>query len=194
MQAGGMTSRVEKYLARLDRLSGGREPRFFPVESTRQGLRGVTAIVYDDLPRGLLTTFTYGVSLATHPDWRHCSPELCLSVRSEDEIWAHAAGFLAEQLRGTCPFGPGDTVDFGERIVPESAMTGFCVFEPVAFAREDCSAIDVGVPGHEGHDVIAVQGLYPIHEVERQFINAYGIDVFRQQVWEPFDVLRAPAV
>ncbi|MFJ3339373.1 hypothetical protein [Streptomyces sp. NPDC086766] len=44
------------------------EPRFFPVESTKQGLRGVTEIVYDNLPDGLLTTLTYGLSLAEHPD------------------------------------------------------------------------------------------------------------------------------
>ncbi|WP_199922706.1 helix-turn-helix domain-containing protein [Streptomyces sp. NRRL S-87] len=73
-----MASRVEKYLAHLDRLSGGREPRFFPVESTKQGLRGVTEIVYDNLPDGLLTALTYGLSLAEHPDWQHGSPELCL--------------------------------------------------------------------------------------------------------------------
>ncbi|MFF9090759.1 hypothetical protein ACF1BE_31115 [Streptomyces sp. NPDC014991] len=47
-----MASRVEKYLARLDRISGRKEPRFFPVESTKQGLRGVTEIVYDSLPDG----------------------------------------------------------------------------------------------------------------------------------------------
>ncbi|MFJ5725717.1 hypothetical protein [Streptomyces sp. NPDC093149] len=98
VQARHMASRVEKYLAHLDRLSGGRRPR-----STKQGLRGVTEIVYDNLPDGLLTALTYGLSLAERPDWQHGSPELCLSVSSTNVIWTHAAGFLAEQLRGTCP-------------------------------------------------------------------------------------------
>ncbi|MFD7481046.1 hypothetical protein ACFV8Z_55790 [Streptomyces sp. NPDC059837] len=75
----------------------------------------MTEIVYDDLPDGLLTTLTYGLSLAEHPDWQHGSPELCLSVNSTNVIWAHAVGFLAEQLRGTCPFSYGSTINFGER-------------------------------------------------------------------------------
>ncbi|WP_329112223.1 suppressor of fused domain protein [Streptomyces sp. NBC_01353] len=189
-----MASRIEKYLAHLDRLSGGREPRFFPVESTKQGLRGVTEIVYDDLPDGLLTTLTYGLSLAEHPDWQQGSPELCLSVNSTNVIWAHAVGFLAEQLRGTCPFSYGSTINFGERIVPESEMTAFCVFAPIVLDRDDYLGIDVGVPGHEGHDVINVQGMYPIHEVERQFINEHGLEAFWKSDWEPTDVLRRPAI
>ncbi|MGW4698890.1 hypothetical protein [Streptomyces sp. NPDC004285] len=44
-------------------------------------------------------------------------------MNSTNVIWAHAVGFLAEQLRGTCPFSYGSTIDFGERIVPESEMT-----------------------------------------------------------------------
>ncbi|MCX5402369.1 suppressor of fused domain protein [Streptomyces sp. NBC_00102] len=189
-----MASRVEKYLAHLDRLSGTREPGFFPVESTKQGLRGVTEIVYDNLPDGLLTALTYGLSLAEHPDWQHGSPELCLSVNSTNVIWAHAVGFLAEQLRGTCPFSYGGTINFGERIVPESEMTAFCVFAPLVLDREDYLGIDVGIPGHEGHDVINIQGMYPIHEVERQFINEYGLEAFWKSDWEPTNVLRRPAI
>ncbi|MGW1185147.1 suppressor of fused domain protein [Streptomyces drozdowiczii] len=189
-----MASRVEKYLAHLDRLSGGREPRFFPVESTKQGLQGVTEIVYDNLPDGLLTALTYGLSLAEHPDWQLGSPELCLSVNSANVIWAHAVGFLAEQLRGTCPFGYGSTINFGERIVPESEMTAFCVSAPLVLDRGDCLGIDVGPAGHESHDVINIQGMYPIHEVERQFINEYGLEAFWKRDWEPANVLRRPAI
>ena len=64
-------SRVERYLAHLDRVSGGIEPRFTRVASTRPGLRGVTVISYDGVPEpGMLTAITYGVSLAEHPEWR----------------------------------------------------------------------------------------------------------------------------
>ncbi|CAL9327449.1 suppressor of fused domain protein [Streptomyces sp. enrichment culture] len=141
----------------------------------------MTKIVYDNLPDGLLTALTYGLSLAEHPDWRDGSPELCLSVNSTNVIWAHAVGFLAEQLRGTCPFSYGSTIDFGERIVPESEMTAFCVFAPLVLDRDDYLGIDVGIPGHEGHDVINIQGMYPIHEVERQFINEYGLEAFSEE-------------
>ncbi|MFC8593109.1 hypothetical protein [Streptomyces atroolivaceus] len=67
----------------------------------------MTEIVYDNLPDGPFTALTYGLPLAEHPDWQHGSPELCLSVNSTNVIWAHAVGFLAEQLRGTCPFSYG---------------------------------------------------------------------------------------
>ncbi|MFJ1756378.1 suppressor of fused domain protein [Kitasatospora sp. NPDC088134] len=189
-----MASRIEKYLAHLDRLSGGREPRFFPVHSTRPGLPGVTEIVYDDLPAGLLTAFTYGLSAAEHPDRPDGAPELCLSVNSTDVIWAHAVGHLAEQLRGTCPFVHGSTINFGERIAPGSEMTAFCVLEPPHLDRADRLGIDVGPPGHEGHDLIDIRGLQPIHEIERQFIAEHGFEAFRRTGWDPTDVLRRPAV
>ena len=189
-----MQSRVEKFLGHLDRLSGGVEPLFFPVESTKPGLRGVTTIAYRNLPDDLLTALTYGLSLAEHEQWRHGSPELCMSVRSEDLIWAHALGFLAETYRGDCPFAYGNTINFGEKIAAESEMTAFVVFAPAVLDREDYVGIDVGVPGHEGHDVVNIQGVYPIHEVERQFIIEAGLEAFWKLGWDPYDVRRSPAV
>jgi hypothetical protein len=86
-----MPSRVENYLAHLDRLSDGIEPTFRRVESTKPGLQSVTVMIYKDLPEpGHLTALTYGLSLAEHPDWRSGSPELCTSVRSTDIAWALA--------------------------------------------------------------------------------------------------------
>jgi hypothetical protein len=37
-------TRVERFLAHLDMLARGREPEFWPVNSTRSGVPGVTAI------------------------------------------------------------------------------------------------------------------------------------------------------
>ncbi|MGW1409735.1 hypothetical protein [Streptomyces sp. NPDC002403] len=37
--------------------------------------------------------------------------------------------------------------------------------------RDDYAGIDVGIAGHEGHDVIDIAGLCAVHEVERQFID-----------------------
>ncbi|MFE2972939.1 hypothetical protein ACFXKC_57455 [Streptomyces sp. NPDC059340] len=77
---------------------------------------------------------------------------------------------------------------------PESEMTAFCVFAPIVLDRDDYLGIGVGVPEHEGHDVINIQGMYPIHEIERQFINEHGLEAFWKSAWEPTDVLRRPAV
>jgi hypothetical protein len=57
------------------------EPRFFPIESTHEGLKGITAIRYADAPEpGMLTAITFGVSLGRHPDWRLGRPDLCITV------------------------------------------------------------------------------------------------------------------
>ena len=110
-------SRAERYLAHLDRVSGGLEPRFTRVASTRPGLHGVTVISYEGVPEpGMLTALTYGVSLATHPEWRLGKPELALSVRSLDPAWGYVLGHVAETLRCECPFAYGDTINLGEPV------------------------------------------------------------------------------
>ncbi|MEU4717925.1 suppressor of fused domain protein [Micromonospora purpureochromogenes] len=188
-----MASRVENYLAHLDRLSGGVEPRFLPVDSTKDDLKGVTVIVYRHLPDDLATALTYGVSLAEHPDWKLGSPELCISVRSDDDRWVWAAGHLAEGLRGSCPFSYGNTISFGERISTESDMTAFVVGPPSVIEAAD-RRVDVGGPGHEGHDIIHLVGMYPIYEAERQYVRDHGIESFWNLDWDRHDVRRCPAV
>ncbi|GAA1983854.1 suppressor of fused domain protein [Kitasatospora viridis] len=186
---------MEKFFAHLERVTAEAEPRFLPTPSSRPGLPGVTSVVYRGLPEpGMLTAVTYGLSLAEHAAWRHGRPELCLSVSSPDEGWAHALGFVAERMRGVCPFSYGDVVDLGERICGESPMTAFVVFAPAVLAKEDCLRIDVSAPGHTGPDLVNVQGVYPIHEVERQYVAERGFGALWQHEWDPYDVQRPPVV
>jgi hypothetical protein len=183
-------TRIERFLAHLDRLSGGVEPRFIPVESTHPGLPGVTVIVYDDLPEpGMITGITYGLSLASHPEWRLGKPELCISVRSSDLSWPLAVGHIAEIQRGTNPFHYGDTINSGEQITAESAMTAFVIFAPAVLGRADYTDIDVGeaLP-------INIIGLYPIHDAERRYIHQYGLKRFWGLGWDPYDMQRAAVV
>lgn len=188
-----MPSRAENYLADLDRLSGGVEPRFLPVESTHEGLKGVTVIAYENLPDGVNTALTYGLSLASHPDWRHGRPELCISVSSDDDSWPYVVGHIAERLRGSCPFSYGNTINFGQAVTAESELTSFVVFAPIVLDRDDCR-IDVSPAGHEGHDIIYLKGIYPIHEVEQRYITDHGFEAFWALDWDPYDVTRPPAV
>ena len=182
-------TRVELFLAHLDRLSGGVEPQFLRIESTHAGLKSMTAITYLNLPEpGLLTSVTYGVSLAQHSEWRLGKPELAICVRSSDVVWARAMGFIAEQLRGDCPFSYGDTLNFGEPISNDSAMDAFAIFAPLAIEPDDVK-VDVGdkLP-------IFIAGCYPIHCSERRYILEKGLEAFWKLDWDPYDVSRPPVV
>jgi len=182
-----MTTPVDRYLAHLDEISGGLEPEFQPIESTTE-LPRVTTVIYRDVPeQGHITGMTYGLSLAEHPDWRAHRPELCISVASGDISWPLAAGYMAESLRGTCPFNYGDVIDFGE-ITPESKMSAFVVFAPAILDPEYYEDIDIGPTK------IDIAGLYPIHASEREFIQEHGLDEFWRLEWDPYDVTRPPAV
>ncbi|HSA49671.1 MAG TPA: suppressor of fused domain protein [Yinghuangia sp.] len=190
-----MPSRVHAYSAHIDRLVGDAEPEVFVAPSTRHDVPGVTALRFAGLPRrGMATSITYGVSLVRHRSWEHGTAELCMCVRSSDAIWSRVLGYLGEQLRGVCPFTYGNTIDFGERIASDTRMTAFFVHASTVIEREDAIGIDVSEPSLSGTDLITIQGMYPIHEIERQFINERGLDAFWNQVWDTYDVSRPPAV
>lgn len=179
--------RVAKYLAHLDGLSGGVEPKFWPIESTWPGHPGVTAIGYQDMPEdGLFLGLTYGLSLAHQDEWQHGKPELSICVKSDDPTWVLAIAHLAEQLRHDCPFGYGDTINFGEPVVSGSQLDGFVVFAPIALDAAD-ACVDVG----DDHP-IPIAGMYPTYASERQFIAQHGLEAFWKLDWDPYDVTRLP--
>jgi hypothetical protein len=185
-----MASRAERYLAHLDRLSGGLEPRFHQIPSTHPGQKAVTVVVYRDLPEnGFITGLTYGLSLAEHPEWRVGKPELMISVRSADISWALAIGTFAEEWRGEQPFIYGSTMNHGEPVCAESQMSAFVVFAPAVLDKTDYLDIDVG-----DEKRINISGCYPIYESERKFIHQNGLEAFWKLDWDPFDVQRPPAV
>lgn len=185
--------RANNYSAHLDRLTGEEKPVVFRVDSTRPELPPVTVLWYPDLPEdGLATAFTYGVSLVEHPEWVGGSAELSLCVRSLDTAWPRALGLLGEQLRGVCPFAYGNTINFGEAIAPDTEMTAFFVFASTVVEREDAVGVDIGEPDRE--DLVTIQALYPIHDVERRFIDERGLDPFWYGEWDTYDVSRPPAV
>lgn len=102
----------EKYLAHLDRIFQT-EPEYFIEKSEKDGIAGVTTMVYKDISeKGMITGITYGLSLGNHQDWKFGRPELIISVDSEDISFAKVAGFLANKLRGNCPFSYSNTINF----------------------------------------------------------------------------------
>jgi hypothetical protein len=182
-----MPTRVERYLEHLDRLSGGVEPKFFPIGSHDSG-PSVMSIVYNDLPEpGLLTSLTYGLSLAEHEEWTLGRPELCISIRSNDATWGQAVGYMASTLAGDCPFCYGDTINFGEPIAPGTRLSAFVVFAPLVLDKVDYLNVL-----REPADVINVAGMYPIHDSECEFIHEEGLEAFWKLDWDLYDPLRDP--
>ncbi len=190
MKPAALPDRAERYLDRVTKLAGGREPRIHPVESTQPGQKRVFAFCLQDTPEpGLITGFTYGLSLARHPLWRFGRPELAITVESADIGWPIAVAIAAERLRGECPFEFGNTINVGATITENTQMTGFAIFAPVFPDEKDNCTIDVGddLP-------VILTGCYPIHRSEMDFITEHGLEEFWHLVWDPFDTRRPAAV
>ncbi|WP_040559437.1 suppressor of fused domain protein [Kordia algicida OT-1] len=164
---------VEKFMAHLDRIFQT-EPEYYKEESETDGIAGVTSIVYKDIPeKGMITGITYGLSLVSHPEWKFGRPELIITVDSKDASWAQVAGYLANSLRGDCPFSYSNTINFREKISDESEMDAFLVFAPSILDKKDFANIDIGL-----NYKINIAGLYPIYASEMKYIEKNGLEKF----------------
>jgi len=165
------------------------EPLFYRNESLTQGIPGVSTLVFKDFPeKGLITGLTYGLSLVKHPDWKNGRGELCICVESESLDWAQVAGYIANKLRGNCPFSYGNTINFGQPISNDSEMDAFLVFAPGIFEdQKDYLDIDIGCEYK-----INVAALYPIYSEEIKVISEIGLEKFwHHPDFDMFDVNRA---
>ncbi len=147
-------------------------------------------MVYRDIPEAdHVTGVTYGLSEVAHPSWRSGRPELMISVQSRDIAWPLAVAEMAKQLRGECPFGYGDVIDFGGKISEESEMSAFLVFMPTILAPHAALGIDVGA-----EQPVNIAGMYPIYDSELAQLSAMGFEKFwKHPNFDRYDVHR-PAV
>lgn len=176
----------ERYLRHLKRIFR-REPRYYLEESLIPGLPGVTTFVYKDVPeKGYITGITYGLSLADHPDWQHGRPELCISVKSTSLEWARVAGYIANNLRGSCPFSYGQTINFKQKVSNDSDMDAFFIFAPSALDRADHADIDIGLEYK-----INIVGLYPMYSEELKVYEEMGLkDFWHHKKFDNYSVTR----
>lgn len=179
--------RLEKFLERLDAIFKV-EPEFFPLESKLAGVPNLACMVYRDIPEvDHITGVTYGLSEVTHPSWRLGKPELIISVQSTDLAWPLAVAELANQLRGVCPFGYGDVIDFGGRISEESELSAFFVYTPSILAPNAALRIDVGAA-----EPVNLAGMLPIYASERALLSELGLQQFCEQPnFDRYDVRRS---
>ena len=175
-------------MSHLDRIFQT-EPEYFKEKSETDGIAGVTSIVYKDIPeKGMITGITYGLSLGNHPDWKFGRPELIITVDSKDASWAQVAGYLANSLRGNCPFSYSNTINFREKISDESEMDAFLVFAPSILDKKDFADIDIGLDYK-----INIAGLYPIYASEMELIEKNGLEKFwKHPDFDMYNVNRKP--
>ena len=151
-------------LNHFDRIAGS-EPNFHTI-SPDGASPAMHVALYSGFPEpGAVTGFTIGLS-HFHPS-QGGHKELTISMRSTEIEWALACGFTAYQLRETCPFNCGDTVNFHEKISASSGMNGFLVTHPAHIATNDAT-VDLGFRKVE------LVELVPLYEQERLWILAGG--------------------
>ncbi len=179
--------RLSKFLEHLDAIFRT-EPEFFPFESKIPGSANLACMVYRDIPEAdHVTGVTYGLSEVVHPSWRSARPELIISLQSTDIAWPLAVAEMANRLRGQCPFGYGDIIDFGGKISEESEMSAFLVFTPSILGPNTALGIDVGA-----EQPINIAGMYPIYGSECALITKMGLEQFwKHPNFDRYDVHRA---
>ena len=121
----------------------------------------------------MITCITYGLSLENHPDWKFGRPELIITIDSKDMSWAQVVGYLANNLRGDCPFSYSNTINFREKISSDSEMDAFLVFAPAILDKKDFANIDIGL-----NYKVNIVGLYPIYSSEIEYIEKNGLEKF----------------
>ena len=181
----------DDFIHRLKRLSGSRKIRkdaavFYEhiaglfgkeddirrIESTKPGLPAVHCFFYKDMPEpGALTMVTYGISEATHPDWKQGRPELVVSLDSEDMAWGMAAAYMAEAARGEFAFAYGQVLNFDQSISEESPMSAFFLFAP-SFLSGEQAKLTLSTK------TVFLYGAYPLHPGETEFIERVGLEKF----------------
>ncbi|MBX7225570.1 MAG: suppressor of fused domain protein [Chitinophagales bacterium] len=164
---------IEKYLEHLDRIFQT-APEFYKNDSLIDDIPGVSSIVYKDIPeKGYTTALTYGLSLVRHENWKFGRPELCISVESSNLDWGQVVGFIANKLRGDCPFSYGQTINFRQQISSDSEMDAFFIFAPSTLEKDDYLNIDIGTDYK-----INIAGLYPMYSDELEVFEKIGLQEF----------------
>jgi hypothetical protein len=175
---------IELYANRLDEVVGLEGQYTLITEKDERP--SVWTVSYADIPEpGMLTAFTYGLSAAEHPDWKHGRPELVVSVNSDDRNWALAVGHVARIYRDESSFSYGTVLAVGDRPSDQSAMSAFFLFAPLVLDQSQARLI---LPDR----VINFVQAYPIYEREVELVRQMGpTDFFRSPGVDWFDIRRA---
>ena len=176
---------AEIFLDHLVSITGRQEDAIREVRSHHPGMPPVAVFVYEHWPvSGFITAFTFGLSLASHPDWKFGRPELMISMESLDPSWPFAIGYLASTLRGDCPFSYGNTVNLRSKMSEGSDMDAVLIFAPPHLTREQKAVKMNAFTCH-------IAGVYPMYSSELPLYEEIGLESFwHHPGWDPLNERR----
>ncbi len=169
-----LKSPLEHYRSHLEEIFQD-TASIFREKSVKKKLPFVYTVVFAGNENRPLTSFSYGLSFASHPD-QHNKIELLLQMNSDDMSWAHVVGYLANQLRGDCPFHTGEIIRLGQKVSETSELNAFVVINPDSALFSDRIK-----DGRKSAGVQLVE-LLPIYEQEVLTIQKIGLENFIERV------------
>ncbi|GAB2842479.1 hypothetical protein GCM10027176_52980 [Actinoallomurus bryophytorum] len=119
-----------------------------------------------------ISGFTYGLSLVPHPEWHLGSPELFISMDSDNSDWVLAAGYVASAWRGKERYSAGDVFDLGDPISPDESEMSVLLLFLVTDLEPEFTRIEL--PG----GVVNLVQLYPMYESELALLQEKGAAEF----------------
>jgi hypothetical protein len=180
----GMATDAEVFLEKLRALFG-KESSVKRIEPTRPDQPPLALFIYRNIPEpGWMTAVTYGLSLTSHPAWTQGSPELTITLETDDEVWALAIAYFAARFGGELDFSVGSIFTLDEPISPESGMSAFLAFAPSSVTKADAT---LKLPSKTVHLV----GMYPLYAGEVDLIARGGLKPFwHHPKYDVFSVCR----
>jgi len=170
-----LKSALEFYRENLERLMQD-QAQIFREKSVKKKLPLVYTLIFPKTHNRALTSFSYGLSFADHPD-QYNKIELYLQINSTDLAWAHIVGYLTNHLRGDCPFSTGEIIRLGQKVSTESNLNAFVVIAPDIFKAEEQLK-----DGRKNSSTIKLVNLLPIYEQETLTIQRIGLAGFLSRI------------
>jgi len=182
-----MTQHMKEYFDSIEEITDC-EGTYFPIHDEEDKPSGIVIATYENIPEASHKTFfSYGLSIAQHQEWKSSTPELLLSVKSDEDDWGLAMGEVILQSRSKSLFSVGTVVDFKAKISSDSDMSAFFIYFNCLLERE---ASYIRIPGIMP---IFLQQMYPIYASEIDLFNEIGPQkFFTLPDVDFFDVRREP--
>jgi len=180
-----MPKNHEIFLAHTEKVFGRAE--LIKMHDCPRGGIPVSVFIYRNIPEaGMITGVTFGLSCYPHPDWKLSRPEMIISIKTEDIMWAWTAAYFSAEFRGEKRFLFGDVFTTEGPLASDTEMDGVLVFAQ--------SILDPAVQAVQLNDYkIHFKQFYPIYRSELEVYRNLGLERFwKHEGFGMYDPKRPP--